>query len=315
MSHFVHANAICESLNIGDGTTIWAFAHVLQGAVIGSDCNLNDGVFIENDVVIGDRVTVKSGVQVWDGIRLDDDVFVGPNATFTNDPFPRSKQHLPAYPKTVVERGASIGGNATILPGLRIGSFAMVGAGSVVTRDVPPYAIVAGNPARIIGYAGTDSASPEAGITVKDSSPSARGTVDFRIVKLQQATDLRGSLAALEFENGLPFTPRRIFVVHDVPTRFARGSHAHRECHQFLICVRGSVRAIADDGTTRREYVLDSPATGLYMPPLTWGTQYSYSEDAALVVLASHEYDPTDYIREYSEFEEIIANSASGLHE
>jgi UDP-2-acetamido-3-amino-2,3-dideoxy-glucuronate N-acetyltransferase len=137
MSVFIHPAALCESPSIGDGTRVWAFAHVLPEAVIGEDCNICDGVFVENDVRVGNRVTVKSGVQLWDGITLEDDVFVGPNATFTNDLYPRSRVRLDGYLRTVVERGASIGANATILPGLTIGAGAMVGAGSVVTRDVP----------------------------------------------------------------------------------------------------------------------------------------------------------------------------------
>src|SRR5687768_8094431 len=147
-----HDKALVESPNVGAGTRVWAFAHVLPGARIGRDCNICDGVFIENDVVVGDRVTVKCGVQLWDGVRLEDDVFVGPNATFTNDNFPRSRHHLSAFPRTVVRRGASIGANATILPGLTIGMQSMIGAGAVVTKDVPPHAIVTGNPARITGY-------------------------------------------------------------------------------------------------------------------------------------------------------------------
>ena len=148
----IHPQAICETKHVGKGTRIWAFAHVLKGAVIGEDCNLCDGVFVENDVVVGDRVTVKCGVQLWDGVRLENDVFVGPNATFTNDPMPRSKQYPEKYAVTVVCAGASIGANATILPGIVIGELAMVGAGAVVTRAVPPRAIVVGNPARIKGY-------------------------------------------------------------------------------------------------------------------------------------------------------------------
>src|SRR5687768_3683291 len=114
MSVFVHPQGICESQTVGDNTRIWAFAHVLTGAKIGSDCNICDHVFIENDVSVGNRVTIKCGVQLWDGITLEDDVFVGPNATFTNDAFPRSKEHLSVYPRTIVKQGASIGANATV---------------------------------------------------------------------------------------------------------------------------------------------------------------------------------------------------------
>ncbi|HEX6883309.1 MAG TPA: acyltransferase, partial [Planctomycetota bacterium] len=148
---FVHPQGLCESRAVGPGTRVWAFAHVLPGARIGADCNLCDHVFVENDVVVGDRVTVKCGVQLWDGLRVADDVFIGPNATFTNDPFPRSKQRPERFAETRLERGCSIGANATILPGLTIGAEAMVGAGAVVTRSVPPRAIVRGNPARIVG--------------------------------------------------------------------------------------------------------------------------------------------------------------------
>jgi acetyltransferase-like isoleucine patch superfamily enzyme len=160
MAARVHPNALCESEHVGDGTRVWAFAHVMPGAVIGRDCNICDHVFVENDVVIGDRVTVKSGVQLWDGLTLGDDVFVGPNATFTNDPFPRSKHYDHPIARTRVERGASIGANATILPGLTIGSFAMVGAGSVVTHDVPTGMVVAGNPAHVVRSADDVRSSP-----------------------------------------------------------------------------------------------------------------------------------------------------------
>lgn len=151
MDYFIHSHALVESKKIGNNTRIWAFAHVLPGASIGADCNICDHVFIENDVIIGNRVTVKCGVQVWDGVRLEDDVMVAPNATFTNDLYPRSKQPFEIR-RTVVERGASIGANATILCGVTIGRGAMVGAGAVVLKDVPPYAVVVGNPARIIRY-------------------------------------------------------------------------------------------------------------------------------------------------------------------
>lgn len=149
-AYFEHPQALVESESIGRGTRVWAFTHILPGAVIGEDCNVCDHVFIENDVIVGDRVTIKCGVQLWDGIRLEDDVFVGPNATFTNDLFPRSKQYSDKFPRTLVRRGASIGANATILAGLTIGAGAMVGAGAVVTKDVPPNTVVVGNPARVM---------------------------------------------------------------------------------------------------------------------------------------------------------------------
>lgn len=149
MNYYTHEKALVESDTIGENTRIWAFVHILPNAVIGSDCNICDHVFIENDVVIGNRVTIKCGVQIWDGLRIEDDVMVGPNATFTNDLFPRSKQPF-ELKQTHVRKGASIGANATILAGVEIGEAAMVGAGSVVTKDVPPYSVVVGNPAKVI---------------------------------------------------------------------------------------------------------------------------------------------------------------------
>lgn len=137
--------------SLGEGTRVWQFVVILSGAKIGADCNICAQVLIEGDVAVGDRVTIKSGVQVWDGITLEDDVFVGPNVTFTNDPFPRSRVRPEAFTRTTVRRGASIGGGAVILPGITIGERAMVGAGAVVTRDVPAGATVVGNPARVVG--------------------------------------------------------------------------------------------------------------------------------------------------------------------
>ena len=146
---FVHERALVESDFIGGGTRIWAFAHVMPGARIGADCNICDHTYVEGHVIIGDRVTIKSGVYLWDGVRVEDDVFIGPQATFTNDPFPRSRQPFECS-TTTIRQGASIGAGAVILPGLTVGKRAMVGAGAVVTRDVPALAVVVGNPARIL---------------------------------------------------------------------------------------------------------------------------------------------------------------------
>jgi UDP-2-acetamido-3-amino-2,3-dideoxy-glucuronate N-acetyltransferase len=143
-----HSTAQVASSQIGDGTRIWAFVNILAGATIGRDCNICDRCFVENDVVVGDRVTVKCGVSLWDGVRLEDDVFVGPDVSFSNDPRPRSGVHLAEHPRTTVRTGASLGSGAVLLAGITVGSWAMVGAGSVVTRDVEDYALVYGNPAR-----------------------------------------------------------------------------------------------------------------------------------------------------------------------
>jgi acetyltransferase-like isoleucine patch superfamily enzyme len=147
---FIHPSSDVQSKQIGEGTRVWQYVVILPGAVIGRDGNICSHCFIENKVVVGDRVTVKCGVQLWDGVTLEDDVFVGPNATFTNDLNPRSRNASATLLPTLVKKGASIGANATILPGLTIGEGAMVGAGAVVTKDVPPRTLVVGNPARIV---------------------------------------------------------------------------------------------------------------------------------------------------------------------
>ena len=274
---YVHPQALCESTAIGQNTRIWAFAHVLPGATIGADCNICDHVFI------------------------------GPNATFSNDKFPRSKQRSVPL-ETHIGRGASIGGGAVVLPGLHIGARAMVGAGAVVTHDVPARAIVSGNPARIVGYV---DAKPNAPAPASAAAPARQAPVGHMtetsvrgvtVHRLPLVADLRGSLSAGEFLAQIPFTPKRYFIVFEVPGKEVRGEHAHRECHQFLVCVRGSVAVVADDGTASEEVVLDGPNLGLYLPPMVWAVQYKYSPDAMLLVFASEHYDSNDYIRDYESF-------------
>lgn len=150
----IHPLADVKSSQIGAGTRVWQYSVVLDGATIGENCNICAHTLIEGDVVLGDNVTVKSGVYLWDGTRIEDDVFIGPNATFTNDVMPRSKVYPPSFQQIIVRQGASIGANATILPGVIIGRKAMVGAGAVVTKNIPENAVVVGNPARIIRYIG-----------------------------------------------------------------------------------------------------------------------------------------------------------------
>lgn len=312
---FVHPNALCESSQVGTGTRVWAFAHILAGARVGADCNICDHVFIENDVQVGDRVTIKCGVQLWDGVTLEDDVFVGPNATFTNDIFPRSKQYPAAFGRTLVRSGASIGANATILPGITIGVGAMIGAGAVVTRSVPPHAIVVGNPAKITGYVDTaDHDSTAVRNVAAGGEPASVTTVKgVTLHHLKSVEDMRGSLSVGEFGRDIPFEMKRYFLVYDVPSVEIRGEHAHLSCKQFLIAVKGSVHVVADDGSNREQFLLDRPSLGLYLPPMTWGIQYRYSSDAVLLVLASQHYDNADYVRDYDDFRKLArANAKHG---
>ncbi|MDG6399533.1 WxcM-like domain-containing protein [Pseudomonas quasicaspiana] len=299
---FVHERAICESSTIGSGSRIWAFAHVLPNAKIGNDCNICDHVFVENDVIIGSRVTLKCGVQVWDGITIEDDVFVGPNVTFTNDIFPRSKVYPAEFARTIIRKGASLGANSTILPGITIGSSAMVGAGAVVTKSIPPNAIVVGNPAKIIGYVDAKSSEHPTVETPKKVGRSEVYPCGVTLHRMVEAVDIRGSLSVGEFERDIPFAVKRYFLVSNVPTAETRGEHAHRECHQFLIAVKGTVHVVADNGTSRQEFVLDSHVQGLFLPAMTWGIQYKYSADAVLLVFASEHYAAEDYIRDYDQF-------------
>lgn len=311
--YFVHDKGICESNNIGEGTRIWAFSHVLSGAKIGTDCNICDHVFIENDVIIGNGVTIKNGVQIWDGIRIGNDVFVGPNVTFTNDKFPRSRQYPERFLETIIEDGASIGANATILPGLRVGSKAMIGAGAVVTRNIPPNAIVIGNPARISGYVHTAKKS-----NVKTSSnyldqnqrePLSLSVGNCKVWPLPRFRDLRGALVPIEFESDLPFVPLRQFFVFAVPGHKVRGEHAHKSCEQFLIAVNGALSVVVDDCKNACELRLDSPKVGLYIPAGIWGIQYEFSQDAILAVYASEAYNPNDYIRSYDEYKKFVSQN------
>jgi acetyltransferase-like isoleucine patch superfamily enzyme/dTDP-4-dehydrorhamnose 3,5-epimerase-like enzyme len=312
----IHVTADVQSALIGAGTTIWQNVVVLPRAKIGSDVNICAHCFVENDVVIGDRVTVKSGVYLWDGVRLDNDVFIGPNVTFSNDKMPRSKVHPKKFISTHVEEGASIGGGAVLLPGVTVGRGSMVGSGAVVTRSVPPFAIVYGSPARIKGYfdSTTKSNVREGAVfrIAQDSAESVEkvGVSGVTLHRLKSVQDMRGDLSVAEFSKDLPFDPKRYFLVFNVPSEKTRGEHAHHKCQQFLICVKGSVAVVVDDGNSRCEVNLDTPSNGLYIPPLIWGTQYKYSNDAVLLVFASHLYAADDYIRNYADFVEIAGSKA-----
>jgi acetyltransferase-like isoleucine patch superfamily enzyme len=305
MTAYIHPQAVCETQSIGERTRIWAFAYLLAGARIGAECNICSHVFIEDDVVLGDRVTIKSGVQLWNGTVVEDDVFIGPNVAFANDKFPRSKHYLGHHPRTLICRDASIGANATILPGVTIGRAAMIGAGAVVTGDVPANAIVTGNPARITGYVEQGKSARLRTRTVAAVPEQGRLTTSVAgvdLIRLRSVEDVRGNLAVGEIPSELPFAPQRVFLIHGLEGKYVRGEHALKTCHQFLLCANGSCAIVFDDGLCREEVVLDRRDIGVYLPPLTWWVQYKHSADCVLLVLASALYNEAEYIRDYDAF-------------
>lgn len=312
-NYFVHEKAICSSNSIGAGTRIWEFVQILEGSKIGSGCNICHGVFIESDVVIGNNVTIKPGVQIWDGTTLEDEVFVGPNVTFTNDLFPRSKKWPQQVLKTVVRANASIGANATILPGVTIGRGAMVGAGAVVTKDVPDFAIVYGNPAQIKGEVRDVLEVTGITSTVLNSISKfgLENSLNNRISKLPMHSDERGDLLVVSFASDLPFEPVRFFSITNVNPTAKRGIHSHKKCDQFVIALSGSVSVNLDDGVTKQLIKLTGPDSGVFIPAGTWSSMFDFTQNTVLCVFASLEYDPDDYIHSYEEFIAFVAGNHS----
>ena len=304
MAVFKHELAIVETPFLGEGTSVSAFARILNDARIGRDCIICEHTFIEGGVVIGDRVTVKCGVSLWNGTILEDDVFIGPNAAFSEEP-----RHVddgpPAPCRTIIKKGVFVGANATILTGLTVGEHAIVSAGAVLRNDAPPRAILMGNPARIEGYADVSAEHPfRPGIPPSAGSHPAEveGVVLHRLPLID---DVRGMLSFGEFQRHVPFAIRRYFLVFGVSSKLIRGEHAHKTLHQFLVCVHGRCNVVVDDGIHRQEFILDNPSIGVYIPPMVWAVQYQYSADAVLLVLASDYYDAQDYVRDYETFLEL----------
>jgi carbonic anhydrase/acetyltransferase-like protein (isoleucine patch superfamily) len=249
-------------------------------------------------------ISIAPGAFVEEGVVLQENVILGANAVVLSVDQTSGKK-VPA----VIKAGATIGANATIMPGVVVGERALIKPGSVVTHSVPPLAIVEGNPAIISGYLSTFVKNINQYNFTQDielNTAIHSKVTGVTLHKFKYVSDLRGNLTVGEFEKDVPFTPKRYFLVLDVPTAETRGEHAHRQCEQFLICVKGSCSIVADNGTTREEFTLNTPSLGLYLPPMVWGIQYKYSSDAVLLVFASHYYDASDYIRDYKEFLEIV---------
>jgi UDP-2-acetamido-3-amino-2,3-dideoxy-glucuronate N-acetyltransferase len=255
---------------------------------------------VDLSVRLPSDVVIQAGAYVPAGTVIESGCHLGPNVALVDGA------------PIVLKRGVHIGANATLLPGITIAAKAVVRPGSVVQRSVPPGAIVEGNPAAIVGYVDTQAGPVSLLQNVAAARAPSVQALPVRGVSLHHfpvIPDLRGSLTVGEFQRQIPFDPLRYFIVFGVPSREVRGEHAHRQCHQFLICLRGSCAVVADDGQARVEVLLDAPQRGLYLPPMTWGIQYKYSPDAMLMVFASQHYDAADYIREYDEFLTAVASA------
>jgi len=283
----------------GKDTVISPYVLVSDSAKIGKGCYIGPHSVIERNVRISNNVTVGAGVHFCPGVKVSDSVTIGSSVSFTA----LATDKINGDGDIIIEIGAIIGDGAIIYGGVSVGQYAQVAPGALLTRSVPPNAIVEGNPARIVGYVNTSNTARSAledklnGEGLYNSGVNGVCLYSFPLIK-----DIRGSLTVGEFERSIPFPVKRYFMVFDVPSIETRGEHAHYRCHQFLICVKGSISVVADDGVQREEFLLSRPNQGLYLPPMTWGIQYKYSSDAVLLVFASDYYDASDYIRNYDEF-------------
>lgn len=305
-SALIAPGADVRSVNIGRGTEIAPFTLVLPGAVIGADCRIGAQCIVEDRVLIADGCWLEAGVQVPAGTQLGRGVRIGANVAFAGRPGAGELASV-----TIIEDGAEVGAGAVLANGITIGRNAEIRPGAVVSRSVPANAVVEGNPAKIVGY--VDAGAIEAsGVAVQgEVGIHTTRVTGVTVHRLPRVIDMRGNLTVGEFGRSIPFEAKRYFMVFDVPSLETRGEHAHRECHQFLICVRGSCALVADDGKDRQEFILNAPDLGIHLPPMTWGIQYKYTSDAVLLVFASHFYDSRDYIRDYAEFLQVARQPAS----
>ncbi len=231
--------------------------------------------------------------------------FIGSDVIIGTDV--KTEPHAVIGDRCIINDGAIIGANSTLLPGIRIGKNALVTAGAVVTTNVPPNAIVSGNPARITGYTGTEKYTEKSAIIgASDNKIQPLGIGKAALYRMNKFVDLRGALTVGEFANDLPFAPQRYFMTYDVASKEVRGEHAHKKCDQFLIAVSGVLSIVLHDGQKSVEVELNKKEAGLYLPAGIWGIQYKFSPDACLLVFASRPYEPEDYIRNWDEYLEFV---------
>lgn len=266
---------------------------------------------LERDGTLHHLAEVSASASVDPSASLGAYCFVGDRCVIDRDVKIGVRASLLGAPDNIgtptqIERGATIGAGSVISPGTVIGTNAVVRPGTVIDADVPPWAIVQGNPAAVVGYAGAD---PVEGARFVSPPVHAGDSVEFvgcSVTRLPEVVDLRGALTYGEVDQFLPFAPQRFFVVYDVPSEKIRGSHAHHELHEWIVAVHGSVTVTADNGFDRAQVILDDPTLALHLRPMTWTTQYAYSPGAVLVVLCSHRYEDEDYIRNYDDYMALV---------
>lgn len=266
---------------------------------LGENVSVGPFCFLDGDIEIGSGTRLGAGITLTGSVRIGRNCHLEAGVCMSEGPVPS------AAGLTIGDR-VWIGASSVLSKGLTIESGSCILAGTLITRRVPPNAIVQGSPASILGYVDTPRlghAQIEPTALVSETTGAQQTTVPgVLLYRFPRIRDLRGDLIVGEFERSAPFRPKRYFVVFDVPSAETRGEHAHKVCEQFLICVHGTVSVVVDDGRRREEHVLNSPNLGLYVPGMIWGLQYKHSRDGVLLVFTSHYYDPDDYIRDYGEF-------------
>lgn len=272
MAGGIHPTSLCSGAQLAAGVEVGAYSVIEPGAVVDKAARIGPQVNIASGARIGEAARVGAGARIGAGCIIDAKVDVGANS--------------------VIADGVRVQIGARVLPG------------TTVSMAVPPYAIVAGTEGAITGYVDADSEAASPAVAAQAGSQESR-VRGVRVYEMRDIPDLRGALSVGEFGSELPFLPKRYFLVHDVASERIRGEHAHRQCHQFLICIHGACSLIADDGKNRQEFRLDRPSVGVHLPPKVWGIQYKFTHDAVLLVFASERYDPADYIRGYHDFLEI----------
>jgi UDP-2-acetamido-3-amino-2,3-dideoxy-glucuronate N-acetyltransferase len=275
MMPVIHSTAICLSEDVGQDVSIGPYCVVERGVKLADGASLEPHAYVAANASIGAKASVGAGARIGVACVLEREVTVGANA--------------------VISDGVHLQVNSCVAPGTR------------VNAPVPPYAIVSGHEASIVGYVDAAAdALPNIAGGARESSQSSR-VRGVRIYDMREFPDLRGALSVGEFGAELPFIPKRYFLVYDVLSEQTRGEHAHRNCHQFLMCVQGACSILADDGRTRQEFRLDRRTVGIHLPPMVWGLQYKFTRDGVLLVFASEHYDPDDYIRDYGEFSAAVS--------